>query len=74
MDIEDDAANSYTFWYAARDAVPSTVRYLDADTGEPVAPEKVVSDNRQAVVTENFVPVSGMVPDAYQKRLVVRAD
>ena len=74
LDIEDDAANSYTFWYVARDAVPYTVRYLDADTGEPVAPEKLVSDNRKAVVTENFVPVSGMVPDAYQKRLVVRAD
>lgn len=74
IDIADDAANTYTFWYVRRDAVPYTVRYVDAESGEPVADAKVVSDNRRAVVTENFLPVSGMMPDAYQKRLVVVAD
>ena len=74
LDVEDDASNSYTFWYVEKDAVPYTVRYLDAETGESVAAEKTVSDNRQAVVTESFVPVSGMLPDAYQKRLVLRVD
>ena len=74
IDVEDDANNSYTFWYVEKDAAPYTVKYLDADSGEPVAEEKCVSDNRQAVVTETFVPVSGMMPDAYQKRLVVQVD
>ncbi|MDD6051173.1 MAG: InlB B-repeat-containing protein, partial [Clostridiales bacterium] len=74
IDIADDADNAYTFWYVQRDAVPYTVRYVDAESGEPVAEAKVVPDNRKAVVTENFLPVSGMMPDAYQKRLVVVAD
>ena len=54
--------------------MPYTVKYLNKATGEPVATEKTVSDNRKAVVTETFVPVSGMMPDAYQKRLVVSAE
>lgn len=74
IDIENEANNSYTFWYVQRDAVPYTVKYLNKETGEPVATEKTVSDNRKAVVTETFVPVSGMMPDAYQKRLVVSAE
>ena len=53
--------------------MPYTVKYLNKATGEPVAAEKTVSDNRKAVVTETFVAVSGMLPDAYQKRLVVSA-
>lgn len=66
--------NVFTFWYVQKEAVPYTVKYLDKVTGEPVADEKTVSDNRKAVVTETFVPVSGMMPDAYQKRLVVSVD
>ena len=73
LDIEDDANNVYTFWYVQK-TVPYTVKYLNKETGVAVAPEKTVSDNRQAVVTETFVPVSGMLPDAYQKRLVVSAE
>ena len=34
----------------------------------------MVSENKKAVVTETFVPVSGMMPDAYQKRLVISAE
>ncbi len=63
-----------TFEYVQKDAVPYTVKYLNKETGEPVATEKTVSDNRKAVVTETFVPISGMLPDAYQKRLVVSAE
>ena len=74
LDIENDANNVYTFWYVQKEAVPYTVKYLDKATGDPVATEKTVSDNRKAVVTETFVPVSGMMPDAYQKRLVVSVD
>ena len=71
---EENNTNVYTFWYVQKEAVPYTVKYLNKETGEPVAPEKTVSDNRKAVVTETFVPVSGMMPDAYQKRLVVSAE
>lgn len=74
IDIENEANNSYTFWYVQKEAVPYTVKYLNKETGESVETEKTVSDNRKAVVTETFVPVSGMMPDAYQKRLVVSVD
>lgn len=71
---EENDTNTFTFWYVQKEAVPYTVKYLNKETGEPVATEKTVSDNRKAVVTETFVPVSGMMPDAYQKRLVVSAE
>ena len=71
---EENDTNVFTFWYVQKEAVPYTVKYLNKETGEPVATEKTVSDNRKAVVTETFVPVSGMMPDAYQKRLVVSVD
>ncbi|WP_291624873.1 InlB B-repeat-containing protein [Clostridium sp.] len=74
IDIDNDANNTFTFWYVQKEAVPYMVKYLNAETGEPVATEKIVSDNRKAVVTETFVPVAGMMPDAYQKRLVVSAE
>ena len=74
IDIDDPTKNIFTFEYIQKDAVPYTVKYLNKATGEPVSPEKTVSDNRKAVVTETFVPVSGMMPDAYQKRLVVSAE
>jgi len=69
--IDGQDKNTYTFWYVQKDAVPYTVKYLDAETGNPVEKEKVVTDNRMAVVTENFVVVPGYMPDAYQKRLVI---
>ena len=71
---EQNDTNVYTFWYVQKEAVPYTVKYLNKETGASVATAKTVSDNRKAVVTETFVPVSGMMPDAYQKRLVVSAE
>lgn len=71
---EENDTNVFTFWYVQKEAVPYTVKYLNKETGDPVVTEKTVSDNRKAVVTETFVPVSGMMPDAYQKRLVVSAE
>ena len=71
---KENDTNVYTFWYVQKEAVPYTVKYLNKETGASVADEKTVSDNRKAVVTETFVPVSGMMPDAYQKRLVVSAE
>lgn len=72
--IDVNGENEYTFIYTQKDAVPYTVKYLNKETGEPVADEKTVSDNRKAVVTEVFKQVDGMMPDAYQKRLVVSAE
>lgn len=71
---EENDTNVFTFWYVRKKAVPYTVKYLNKETGVPVAPEKTVEDNRKAVVTETFVPVKDMLPDAYQKRLVVSAE
>ena len=71
---EEKDTNVFTFWYVQKAAVPYTVKYLNKETGEPVATEKTDNYNRKAVVTETFVPVSGMMPDAYQKRLVVSAE
>lgn len=68
-----------TFEYVRKEAVPYTVKYINTETGTSVfdgvtIPDKVVNNNRKAVVTEIFRPISGYMPDAYQKRLVVTAD
>lgn len=73
LDIESNSL-VVTFEYVPMPAVPYTVRYVEKDTGNSLAGDKVVSDNRKAVVTETFKPISGYMPDAYQKRLVVTAD
>ena len=73
LDIESDSL-VITFEYVPMPAVPYTVKYVEKDTGKSLAYDKVVSDNRKAVVTETFVPISGYMPDAYQKRLIVTAD
>lgn len=73
LDIESQSL-VVTFEYVPMPAVPYTVKYVEKDTGKSLADDKVVSDNRKAVVTETFQPISGYMPDAYQKRLVVTAD
>lgn len=73
LDI-DKATLTVTFEYVPMPAVPYTVKYVEKETGKSLANDKVVGDNRKAVVTETFQPVSGYMPDAYQKRLVVTAD
>ena len=87
IDIEDTSKNIYTFEYVAVPAVPYTVYYvttaedavgnkitLDGVEYTMVATTKQVNDNHKAVVTEQFAAVSGYLPDAYQKRLVVSVD
>lgn len=71
MDIAGGENNVYTFVYREAQIVPYTVKYLDAETKEPVAEDKVVSDNTHAVVTETAAAVSGYLPDAFQKRLIL---
>ena len=74
-----DGENILTFEYVQKDAVPYTVKYINKETntsvfdGQTVA-DKVVNDNRKAVVTETFRVIPGYMPDAYQKRLVVTAE
>ena len=72
MDIE--GGNEYVFVYEEKEEVPYTVRYLEAETEEVLHKEKTVSDNRHAVVTEYAETITGYLPDAYQKRLVVTAE
>ncbi len=87
LDIEDDSKNTYTFYYVQKNAVPYKVYYVaeklkeggtslgtierDGKTYHIIYGTKEVNDNRRAVVTENFETVSGYMPDAYQKRLIV---
>lgn len=75
------------FEYVPRDEVPYTVNYVtDVDPGNELGTveiggvtyyklevSKYVGDNTKAVVTETFKVISGYMPDAYQKRLVVSA-
>lgn len=77
---EDDAENTYTFYYVQATSVPYTVRYVDQDNnpimledGTPVE-DKVVSTNPYSIVTEVFRVIPGYLPDAYSKRLVVSVD
>lgn len=72
--LNAEGENVCVIEYVQRTAVPYVVKYLNKETGECVAPEKHVDDNRKAIVTENFVKVNGMMPDAYQKTLVVSAE
>lgn len=77
IDIADEdgtGANSFTFLYKPKTAVPYTVRYLDKDTGVALFGDKVVSENKNVVVTENYLYKQGYMPDAYQKTLVVSDD
>ena len=69
--ISEDEPNDFTFIYVYRESVPYTVKYLDAETGEQLLPDKIVADNTEAYVTEQFEYISGYIPDAYQKSLEV---
>lgn len=69
-----DGTHEYTFEYVFVETMPYTVRYVDAATGEDILPPKLVDDNKLSVVTETFVRVEDMMPDAYQKRLILSAE
>lgn len=69
-----DGTHEYTFEYVYQEKMPYLVRYINAETGAVVHEEKKVSENTLSVVTETFIKKEGMMPDAYQKRLVLSAD
>ena len=74
MEVTDSGVVEYTFYYRSMDNAPYTVRYLEEGTEKELHREKSVQENKAAIVTENFVPITGYVPDAASKRLVVSAD
>lgn len=73
IDIEDPSKNEFTFVYVPKDEVPYVVKYLEVGT-EKVLKEDKAAVTRDAVVTEKFEPITGYMPDAYQKRLVLSAN
>ena len=70
MDI-DESKNEFTFYYVQKENMPYTVRYLEMGTDKVLEPENKVEINRKSVVTEKFKQITGYMPDAYQKRLVL---
>lgn len=64
--------NTYKFVYVKKSEVSYTVYYLDSNYN-PLIEKKTVS-TADSIVTENFVPIKGYMPDTYQKRLVLSAD
>lgn len=73
-DTDGTGANSYTFLYQQKTAVPYIVKYVVKETGETLFPDKVVADNKNVVVTENFQYKQGYMPDEYQITLIVTDD
>lgn len=71
LDINGGENNVFTFVYKPATKVPYTVKYVDAESGESLADDKVVNDNTYAVVTETAATISGYLPDAFQKRLIL---
>lgn len=73
VDIQDESgtgANSFTFLYQQKPNIDYTVRYLEKGTNKVLHARKTVS-SPNVVVTENFVPVPGYMPDEYQKTLIL---
>ena len=73
-DTEGLGANRFTFLYRQKAAVPYVVKYIDKETGESLIPDKRVDNNRNVIVTENFIPQQGYMPEDYQISLIVTDD
>ena len=65
--------HEYTFEYVYVESMPYAVRYVDAN-GNEIMETKRVLDNNLSVITETFVKADKMMPDAYQKRLILSAE
>lgn len=70
MDI--NGKNEFTFVYVPMDKVPYTVKYLEVGTNKVLHEEKN-DETSNTVITEKYEPVSGYMPDAAYKRLVLSA-
>ena len=72
--VDQPESNVFTFFYVNPEMpIPYTVRYLDKQTGLPVAEERILSTSK-AVVTERFLPVANYIPDAFYKRLIISVE
>lgn len=69
-----DGVREFTFYYVYVENMPYRVQYVNELTGEKLCEDKVVEDNTLSVVTETFKRFDKMMPDAYQKRLVLSAE
>lgn len=67
INLEDTSKNTFTFYYDYVEYTSYTIKYLNKETGDELWPTKFVSQNTHAMVTETFAPISGYLPDAYQK-------
>ncbi len=86
MTFNIEGGNEFTFLYVPKEEVPYTVYYLtetdpintlgtveiDGKTYYRVVDDKS-EETTDAIVTETFVAITGYMPDAYQKRLVLSA-
>lgn len=71
IDLEDSDSNVYTFEYIKKPEVWYTVKYINAETNQPLYNEKQISSS-DAIVTEDYQYIEGgWMPDDYQKRLVL---
>ena len=68
-----DGNHEYAFVYVYVESMPYAVRYINKETGAEIFTQKNIKDNNLSVVTETFIKQTGMMPDAYQKRLVLSA-
>lgn len=69
-DKENLKHNTYTFYYVAATDIQYTVRYVDKETNKTLKEDKILTTS-DAVVTERFLAIDNMVPDAFYKRLVL---
>jgi len=69
-----DGTHEFTFYYVYVESMPYKVQYVDSATGQKLCDDIVVKDNTLSVVTETFKRFDKMMPDAYQKRLILSAD
>lgn len=69
-----DGEHVFTFWYVFVESMPYKVEYIDKETGLKLCEDKLVMDNSLSVVTETFKRFDKMMPDTYQKRLVLSAN
>ena len=72
MSAESD--HEFTFYYVYVESMPYKVRYVNKLTGESLLPDKLVANNTLSIATETFERIPGMMPDSYQKRLILSAD
>lgn len=74
IDLVNTEKNYYEFIYEYVEYTSYTVKYLEAGTDTVLATQKNVSNNTYAMVTEQFVPIAGYLPDAYQKVCYINPD